>query len=393
MTAKHTTVGRTNPKVTGNIAPERKQVELRAQGSPGTGYRIEARAPTRIDLAGGTLDIWPLYLFHPGALTVNCAITRYATCIIEAAAGGSQRISLVSLDTRRRESFASLAALVRAPRYRLPLLAHLARFFLERSEVRAGFTVTTTSEAPAGAGIGGSSAMAVAICAALEHFIGYRGGGGSEAPLRREDWIHISRDIEAIVIRVPTGTQDHYPPAFGGVSAIHLEPGGERREELACDVSELERRLVLCYTGKPRESGINNWEVFVRHIDGDRRVIRNLAQIAEVARQVRGALLRNDWSELGRLVRAEWELRRRNAATISTPTIDRIIAASRKRGALGGKVCGAGGGGCVALLIEPEARAGVEAAVIRRGTLLPLQIDREGVRAGVELSRNQGRKR
>ena len=354
----------------------------------------QARAPTRIDLAGGTLDIWPLYLFHPGALTVNCAITRYATCVVEAAPRDSQRISLVSLDTRRRESFASLAALVRAPRYRLPLLAHLARFFLERSEVRTGLRVTTTSEAPAGAGIGGSSAMAVAICAALDRFIAYRGGGGSESPLRREDWIHISRDIEAIVIRVPTGTQDHYPPAFGGVSAIHLEPGGERREELACDVPELERRLVLCYTGKPRQSGINNWEVFVRHIDGDRRVIRNLAQIADVARQVRGALLRNDWTELGRLVRAEWELRRRNAATISTPTIDRIITAARKHGALGAKVCGAGGGGCVALLIEPEARVAVEAAVTSSGgTLLPLRIDREGVRAGIELSGNQERKR
>jgi D-glycero-alpha-D-manno-heptose-7-phosphate kinase len=394
MTARHISVGHTNPEVAGKIKAEGKQVKLRPKVSAGTGYRITARAPTRIDLAGGTLDIWPLYLFHPGALTVNCAITRYATCIIEAAAGASQRISLVSLDTRRRESFASLAALVRAPRYRLPLLAHLARFFLERSEVRAGFTVTTTSEAPAGAGIGGSSAMAVAICAALNRFITYQSGGGSEPPLRREDWIHISRDIEAIVIRVPTGTQDHYPPAFGGVSAIHLEPGGERREELACDVAELERRLVLCYTGKPRQSGINNWEVFVRHIDGDRRVIRNLAQIADVARQVRAALLRNDWSELGRLVRAEWELRRRNAATISTPTIDRIISAARKRGALGGKVCGAGGGGCVALLIEPEARVAVEAAVTSSGgTLLPLQIDRQGVRAGVELSGNQDRKR
>ena len=394
MTAKHISVGRTNPKVAGKIKAAGKQVKLRPKVSARTGCRIEARAPTRIDLAGGTLDIWPLYLFHPGALTVNCAITRYATCIIEAATGASQRISLVSLDTRRRESFASLAALVRAPRYRLPLLAHLARFFLERSEVRAGFTVTTTSEAPAGAGIGGSSAMAVAICAALDRFTNHASGRDAESPLRREDWIHISRDIEAIVIRVPTGTQDHYPPAFGGVSAIHLEPGGERREELACGVSELERRLVLCYTGKPRQSGINNWEVFVRHIDGDRRVIRNLAQIADVARQVRGALLRNDWSELGRLVRAEWELRRRNAATISTPTIDRIISAARKRGALGGKVCGAGGGGCVALLIEPEARASVEAAVTSSGgTLLPLQIDRQGVRAGIELSGNQDRKR
>ena len=215
--------------------------------------------------------------------------------------------------------------LERGDSYRLPLLAQLVRFF----RPRAGFTLTTTSEAPAGAGIGGSSAMAVAICAALDRFTG--------AGLDRQDWIHISRDVEAIVIRVPTGTQDHYPPAFGGASAIHLEPGGERREELGCDLAELERRLVLCYTGKPRQSAINNWEVFKRHIDGDRSVWRNLQQIAAVAVEVRAALTRNDWSEVGRLMREEWAFRRRNLATISTPVIDRIIAGGRKQGALRGQ--------------------------------------------------------
>jgi D-glycero-alpha-D-manno-heptose-7-phosphate kinase len=331
--------------------------------------RIEARAPTRIDLAGGTLDIWPLYLFHPGALTVNCAITRYASCSVVTAPRGSRRIALISLDTKRRESFASLTALERATHYRLPLLAQLVRFF----RPRVGLTLTTNSEAPAGAGIGGSSAMAVTICSALDRLTG--------AGLGREKWIHISRDVEAMVIGVPTGTQDHYPPAFGGASALHLDPGGERREELDCDLDELERRLVLCYTGKPRQSAINNWEVYTRHINGDRSVWRNLEQIAAIARQVREALLRNDWSEVGRLVRAEWEFRRRNLATISTPVIDRIIGGGRRQGALGGKVCGAGGGGCVALLIEPDARERVEAVVAAAGgTVLPHRIDRRGVR-------------
>jgi D-glycero-alpha-D-manno-heptose-7-phosphate kinase len=341
--------------------------------------RIEARAPTRIDLAGGTLDIWPLYLFHPGALTVNCAITRYASCVIETQPGrrGARgSIRLVSRDTKREEKFPSLAALERARSYRLPLLAHLVRFFRPRT----GLTLTTDSQAPAGAGIGGSSAMAVAICAALDRLTG--------AGLRLEDWIHISRDAEAIVIRVPTGTQDHYPPAFGGASAIHLEPGGERREEVGCDLDELERRLVLCYTGKPRQHGINNWEVFARHIGGDKRVFRNLARIADVARRLFTALNQNDWKETGRLIREEWEFRRRNLPTISTPVVDRVIAAARRQGALAGKVCGAGGGGCVALLIDPGARARVETAVTANGgEILPHGIDREGVRIRVGTKR------
>jgi len=330
--------------------------------------RIESKAPTRIDLAGGTLDIWPLYLFHEGALTVNCAITRYASCMIETAPESSRKIVLASRDTRRNESFASFNALCRARKYKLPLLANLVRVF----RPACGFTLTTDSEAPSGAGIGGSSAMAVAICAALDKL--------TDAKLGREDWIHLSRDVEAIVIRVPTGTQDHYPPAFGGASAIVLAPGGERRENLTCDLDNLERRLVLCYTGKPRQHGINNWEVFKRQIDGDRRVAKNLENISIIAQAMRGAVDQNRWNEAGRLMREEWNLRRRNIRTISTPLIDKLISSARRQGALAGKVCGAGGGGCVTLLIEPDARARVEAAVLAAGAkVLPVGIDRSGV--------------
>src|SRR5215469_4578112 len=306
--------------------------------------RIESKAPTRVDLAGGTLDIWPLYLFHPGAVTLNAAISRYAHCVIETHAANDSRIKLVSLDTNRSESFASFAELARTKRYRLPLLAEIVKFF----HPEGGFTLTTDSEAPAGAGIGGSSAMAVAICAALDRFTA---AGKSKA-----DWIHISRDAEAIVIRVPTGTQDHYPPAFGGAAAIELPPGGDRRVELRLDVRELEKRLVLCYTGKPRQSGINNWEVFKAHIDGKKKVRANLERIAEVAQAMRVALEKADWKETGRLMREEWNFRKRNLPTISTRSIDRIIESARRKGALSGKVCGAGGGGCVVMLIEPDAR-------------------------------------
>src|SRR6266436_5949731 len=330
--------------------------------------RIESKAPTRVDLAGGTLDIWPLYLFHPGAVTINAAITRYASCVIETQEVGDEKIQLISRDTKREESFASFAAMVKARRYNLPLLAEIAKFFAPEN----GFTLTTDSEAPAGAGIGGSSAMALAICAALDRF--------TSAGKSKVDWIHISRDAEGIVIRVPTGTQDHYPPAFGGAAAIELLPGGERRIELRLNLDELERRLVVCYTGKPRHTGINNWEVFKAHIDGKKAVQNNIEHISQIAQKMRVALESGDWKETGRLMHAEWTFRRRNLPTISTKTIDAIINGAKRKGALAGKVCGAGGGGCVVLLIEPDAREWVEKAVVEcGGELLPMQIDRQGV--------------
>ncbi len=329
---------------------------------------IEAKAPTRVDLAGSTLDIWPLYLFHPGAVTVNAAISRYASCVIETGAPGSKKIKLVSRDGKREESFASPKALAAAGRYRLPLLAEIVKYY----QPAFGFTLTTDSEAPAGAGIGGSSAMAVAICAALDR---YTGMGKSKV-----DWIHISRDAEAVVIRVPTGTQDHYPPAFGGAAAIELPPGGERRVELRVDLDELEKRIVVCYTGKPRQHGINNWEVFKAHIDGKARVLNGLERISQVAQLLRVAVEKADWDEAGRLMREEWLFRKRNLPTISTKKIDRVIADTRRVGALAGKVCGAGGGGCVVLLIEPDARGRVEEAVRGAGAeVLPVTIDRHGV--------------
>src|ERR1700694_1850468 len=272
---------------------------------------IESKAPTRVDFAGGTLDIWPLYLFHPGAVTVNAAILLYASCVIETHPRADNRIKLVSRDIKREESFASFTALVKAKRYRLPLLAEITKFF----QPEGGFTLTTDSEAPAGAGIGGSSAMAVAICAVLDRFTG--------AGKSKVDWIHISRDAEAIVINVPTGTQDHYPPAFGGAAAIELPAGGEHRVELRVNLDELERRVMVCYTGKPRQHGINNWEVYKAHIGGKLAVQNSMEKISKVAQLLRVALEATDWNEAGRLMREEWFFRKRNLPNISTKLADR----------------------------------------------------------------------
>src|ERR1700688_2098018 len=105
--------------------------------------RVFSKAPCRVDLAGATLDIWPLYLFHDDVVTVNFAVNRYTYCDIEAT--DCHCITLRSRDLRQEETFPSLAALLHAKSYRLPLLAYLIRFF--RPE--CGFTMESTSEAPA----------------------------------------------------------------------------------------------------------------------------------------------------------------------------------------------------------------------------------------------------
>lgn len=330
-------------------------------------FPIVAQAPCRADLAGGTIDLWPLYLFHSGALTINFAVEILTTCRIRPLRG--KRIQLRSRDTRREESFSSLEDLNRAKRFRHPLAARLVQFFVPQQ----GFEIETDSQSPAGAGISGSSALMIATTAALARFTG--------RSFSLEQMRVIAQNVEAQLINVPTGCQDYYPALYGGVSAIHLDIDGIHREAVPMEPEEIESRFVLAYTGAPRQSGINNWEVFQLHINGDRHVFRNFEQISQIARAMHKGLLRRDWNEVARLLREEWKLRRTNAPGITTPLIDKLVTVSARNGGLGAKVCGAGGGGCVVFLVDPDAKVRVAQAVGENGAqVLPLRVAREGVR-------------
>jgi len=334
--------------------------------------RVEARAPARVDLAGGTVDIWPLYLFHSGAQTVNLAIRCYASCVIETRA--DRRVVLISQDQQIRETYESLTDLA-LKTSALPLVRELVLFF----EPRRGVTIKTTSQVPAGAGLGGSSALNIALCGGLARVTGKR--------YTRTQLLEIAKNVEAVVIRVPTGWQDYFPALYGAANAVHLERDGVKRERLPLSFSDLEKRFVLCYTGQPRNSAINNWEVMKAHIDGDPKVRRNFDEIVTIASQMREALLANDWNDVAELLALEWENRKRNFEGISTPKIDKMIEQTAKQGTLAAKVCGAGGGGCVVFLVAPGTRAAVEQMLARLGgQIIPFGVSR----VGLEVRSNQG---
>ena len=332
--------------------------------------KIYSQAPCRVDLAGSTLDIWPLYLFHENAVTVNFAVDRYTRARIEPRPDA--KITFRSTDLNRDASYDSLDHLLNAKTHALALAAEIVRFF--RPE--GGFHLETGSEAPAGAGISGSSALIIATTNAFNKWLKT---GYSIEKLRE-----ISQNIEARLIKVPTGCQDYYPAMYGGVSAIELGCAGIKRVALDVAPEELEARVVLAYTGEPRNSGINNWEVTKSHIDGNRKVFKNFATIASIAVAMRSAIEKHDWTEAARLLREEWSHRRKNAPGISTPLIDRMIQVTRRKGALAAKVCGAGGGGCVLFLVEPDARSRVASLIENEGaTVLPVQVARRGVQVRV----------
>ena len=327
---------------------------------------IETSAPARIDLAGGTIDIWPLYLFHPGAQTLNAAISLRARARLESRS--DQRIVIRSEDTGVTVEADDWAEL--RDRRELRLLSLLVYFF-----ETSGITLTTSSQSPAGAGIAGSSALNVAVCGALADW--------NRTHFDPEALLQVAMNVEAQTIAVPTGLQDYRPALYGGVAALELDVDGIRRIPLAVDFRELERRIVLCYTGEPRNSGTNNWEIMKKHIDGDRHVFDCFERIRDTAAAMREKLATADWDGVGAAIAEEWDNRKRLAPGVTTAAIDALIARAMTAGATAAKVCGAGGGGCLFCYGPPEQHSAIAAALAAGGArLLDYTIERDGLTRG-----------
>jgi D-glycero-alpha-D-manno-heptose-7-phosphate kinase len=307
---------------------------------------IESSAPTRVDLAGGTIDIPPLFLFHEGAATVNFAVNLMARCRIETRSDDKIVLESVDRGVSFETSLDKFHELKNEPR--LELLSKLVYFF----KPETGFNMITDSEAPAGAGLAGSSTLNIACIGALNSLVGNR--------YPPERFIQIAAAVECQVIKVPTGYQDYYSAQYGGVSAIHFRPDGMEREGLSIDTDTLQKRIVVCYTGEPRNSGTNNWEITKRHIDGDKELYDIFEGIRDTSLHIREALLQNDWKAVGEILHYAHPYRKRLSPKITTPQMDLLIEKAYANGAIAAKVCGAGGGGCIAFFCEENQRQAVE---------------------------------
>jgi D-glycero-alpha-D-manno-heptose-7-phosphate kinase len=303
---------------------------------------IVSRAPARLDFGGGWTDV-PPYGEESGGFVCNLAISRYATVVLRrGAAPPRSKDDLVSAALRRAGA----------------------------SDV----SVTLESDIPPGAGLGGSSAVGVALQAALAAWRG--------EDVEREELVRRSRGVEVDELGVAGGWQDHYAAAFGG--ALGLEFSDRiavrplpMRDELA---AAIERRCIVAYTGESRISGDTITAVLDGYRDRQAGVVRALARMAELARQMADAIVAESVDDLGALVGEHWTHQRSLHPRITTPGIERTLSAARDAGATGGKALGASGGGCVLAFARDGDEAAVRAAVGRVAELVSFSIDRTGVR-------------
>lgn len=301
-----------------------------------------ATAPVRADLAGGTLDLWPLGLLHPGGITVASAVSLF----VEARALPAEREGWTRVRSRDLGLARSFRAAKRAEsRGKLELLELVAC----AAGPEQGLVLDCLSPVRAGSGLGTSSALGVAAAAAALRLGGHRA--------RPERVVPLVRDLEAQVLGIPTGTQDHEAAWRGGIVLLEHRAGGPLVRRLAGPlVRALGERLVLVDSGQARSSGPSNWDMVRRRIDGDAAAVRALSEVAEAGRRAAEALARGDWRALGRAMVRDLAAREEWSPLVLTPALSAIFEAALRSGAIGYRVCGAGGGGYAVVLVEPARR-------------------------------------
>lgn len=334
--------------------------------------KLVAVAPNRIDLAGGTLDIYPLYLFEEGGITVNAAIDVQS--IVQIKTRQDREVHLYSEDTKQELTARDVDSL---PMDRqLSLVARIVRHY----RPNVGLEICTKNDAPKGSGLGASSALLIALSGALNKLNGDH--------LSAREIIQVGANLEAQCIGIPTGKQDYYAATHGGVNALWFHVNRDEVEPLLMDedaLVRLERSLVLSFTGEPHFSAVTNWGMLKAYIEKQGDTVARMHKIKETALAMRQALLHADIHELASLVNQEWDNRRGLAEGVSTPQIERIMNAASQAGAWASKICGAGGGGCMITLTSPENREQVITAIrSQNAAVMPFRISRKGLTIEVD---------
>ncbi len=301
---------------------------------------VIARAPTRLDFAGGWTDVAP-YAEREGGAVCNLAIARYATATVDSTRHGRVVVGDRLVD----------AALQLAP---------------------VGATACLTSDFPVGSGLGGSSAAGVALALAVATL--------TDTTLDRAGLAERSRLTETGILGIAGGSQDHYAAAYGGALLLHCgaKVQATRLAVRPSTLDELARRGILVYTGESRISGDTIIAVRDAYVAGDRTVLAALASMKRLAHAAARALESGDVDALGVIIGEHWIAQRSLHPAITTPRIEEIGAAVGLAGGLGLKALGASGGGCVLAIARAGHEAELAEALAPFGEIMSWTADLEG---------------
>lgn len=297
-----------------------------------------ARGPLRISLAGGGTDL-PAYYEQYGGLVVSTTIDKYVfvTCSPNGTGTGHDA-QITSADYQIFYRHHCGTPMNWDGDLALPR-AVLHTFGIERD-----VALFVASQVPPGTGLGSSSAVAVALVGGIARYLHHN--------LSRQHIAELACDVELAKLNAPIGKQDQFAAAFGGLNAIEFSRDGVRVEPVRASpevVRQLERRLLLFFTGTARDSASilkNQQKASARGVP---HTVEGLHRIKEAALACRLCLEKGDLDGIGRLLDEGWRQKRRLVEGITNSRIDKLYETALAHGALGGKITGAGGGGFLLL--------------------------------------------
>ncbi len=312
--------------------------------------KIQVTTPNRVDFAGGTLDLYPLYLLFEGGLTINAGITVFSNVVIETR--NDPEIHINSRDLKIEEKYDNLDSLT------LQGPSALIQRAVKSYSPAFGINISTFNHAPKGSGLGASSSLLIALSVALQKI------RNPDTEIDETRLIDRAAAIEAALLGIPTGKQDYYGAYLGKVHALHFDEKGCDYRSLIINSNfeeQLNQCLTVSFTGISHYSGANNWDMLKMAIEKQGATYENLLKIKEVTQKMEEAFKEEDIEKIGNLVNQEWKYRKILSPGVTNDFIDNIISALEEVGAYGSKLCGAGGGGCMITLASPDKKEKIKA--------------------------------
>ncbi len=335
--------------------------EPQPQTSSSEWPKVSASAPTRVDLAGGTLDLWPVpHVLQslcaqalPQPRTINAAVELFTSAEVASFPSPEPACKLGIDDGREHNTFC-LPQELEPFHQSFPLVAQAWAGFKEASAGTTGrhWQITTRSEVPRGSGLGGSSSLFVSLLGALHHHITQPVTPALSEPELFE-LCHHACNLEAGLLGGLAGSQDHLAAAFGGVSSFRFGSHHTTRRTFSETCSEwLEKNTVLVLAPETHHSGGANWRTVKRFLEGDPQIRGLFVELSQNAASLEKSFQEEDFLEAANCITRDWMLRKKTVPELSTPSLDHIERIAKLNGAMGVKVCGAAEGGMALAVFE-----------------------------------------
>jgi len=308
---------------------------------------ILSRAPTRISLGGDGTDLASYYSKY-GGLLIAGAINKYCTLLASKRFYPDIRLSYSQTEQKEKVS---------------EIEHRIFRVALEMTGINGGVELHSTADVPSGCGLGTSSSFTVALLNALHT---YRREFVSQEKLAEEACF-----IEINKLGEPIGKQDQYMAAYGGLSCLTFEKDGkvivEPLQITNDSLDQMENNLIMFFTGKERSASEILLEQDTKSKENDPAMIENLHQIKDIGLCTKKYLEQGNLDMLGELFHTHWELKKKRSSKMSNPLVDECYNLARAKGAIGGKLIGAGGGGFLLFYCKNGNKHGVIEAMTKMG--------------------------